>query len=238
MDCNHARMLLIVCRDAADLDGDESAALNSHLAQCGACLTWSAGERRWEKSVARAMRTVPVPGDLKGRLLTRLDRSGTGRPLGRHWPVWVGAAAALLLTVGLSWFVWFRAPMQIDLAMAEQEVVAQVGSTPKDVEDWFRDRYGVTMTAPAQMNYDLLESFDMAMFHGRRVPKLTFISAGRVAEVYVLPERLFDLHPDAPQRFSGSSRSVQMLEPAPGFRYLIVYNGDSLEPFLRFRNAA
>ncbi|MBM4070682.1 MAG: hypothetical protein FJ271_17265 [Planctomycetes bacterium] len=236
MDCNHARMLLIVCRDAVDLDGDEAAALNSHLAQCGACLSWSAGERRWEKAVARVMRAVPIPADVKGRALSRLARSRP--PISRYWPVWTAAAAVLLLTAGLSWFWWWRSPMPIDLALAENDVVVKMHATPESVEEWFQAK-GVTMAAPRQFNYDLLQDFDLAEFHGRRVPRLKFFSArtGRFAEVYILAERQFTHDPEAPQQFSGTTLTVQMLEPSSGFRYLIVFSGDSLEPFLRIRDA-
>lgn len=234
MDCNHARMLLIVCRDAADLDGDEAAALNSHVAQCGACLSWSAGERRWEKSVAHAMRAVPAPADLKARVLARLARSRP--PISRYWPAWTAAAAAVFLTAGLSWFFW-RAPLPIDLGLAEHDVVVKMHATPESVENWFLGM-GVTMSAPSQFNYDLLQDYDLAEFHGRRVPRLKFWTrTGRFAEVYVLAERQFTHDPEAPQQFSGTTLTVQMLEPSPGYRYLVVFSGDSLEPFLRFRNA-
>lgn len=233
MDCNHARMLLIVCRDAADLDGAEAVALDSHLAQCGACLSWSAGERRWEKSVSRIMRAVPTPPDLKGRVFARLATSRL--PISRYWPAWTAAAAALLLTAGLSWFFW-RTPLPVSLPQVEYEASLKMHATPETVEEWFQTR-GVTMSAPTQFNYDLLQEFDLAEFHGRRVPRLKFWRAGKFAEVYVLNERQFTHDPEAPQQFSGTVLTVQMLDPSPGFRYLVVFSGDSLEPFLRFRNA-
>ncbi len=236
MDCNHARMLLIFCRDQASLDPAESGALASHLGQCAACRTWSATEQQWDTALGRAMHAVDVPAGLPARILQGLDK---GRPVWRRWPAWAAAAAVVLLAIGFAGYAWLGARITLNPGIVYWEASAKTYAARESVEDWFRDQ-GFAVPAPAQFNYGLLYSYDLATFLGRRVPKLIFLNRGdgAIAEVYILSERHFKLDPNLPQNHPGSSHTVQVLDDCPpGFRYVVVYTGRNLEPFLDRRGA-
>lgn len=230
MDCNHARMLLILCRDRTDLDGVESGALDSHLSQCPDCRHWSDTEASWDRSASHAMQAVSVPKDLKPRILAGLDRAG---PVGRRWPAWVAAAASVLLVAGLAGYFVLGSRQVVDWDDLSQEVNYGAEANPDQVEELFREKFGVNTEVPRQFRYDLLYSFDIATFLGRRVPKLTFQSRkGDIAEVYVLSDRQFNFDQEPPQGHSGSRRTIQVLDSTSGYRYVVIFSGSSLEPFL------
>lgn len=233
MDCNHARMLLILCRNRTDLDGVESGALDSHLSQCPDCRHWSDTEVSWERSISHAMQAVSVPKDLKPRILAGLDRAG---PVGRRWPAWIAAAASILLIAGLAGYFLLGSRQIVDLNVVSEEVDYRTGGSanPDQIEELFREKFGVTTEVPRQFRYDLLYSFDIATFLGRRIPKLMFQhrSKGAIAEVYILSDRQFNFDQDTPQGHSGSSRTIQVLDSTSGYRYLVIFSGSSLEPFL------
>src|SRR4051794_242887 len=72
MDCDLARQLLPFARPGgADLEAADRVALDRHFAACPACAA-AAAELAFDAGLAGAMRAVPVPDALRGRLLTRL----------------------------------------------------------------------------------------------------------------------------------------------------------------------
>src|SRR5262249_43950502 len=108
MDCKNARLLLEFARpQCAELEATDAEALERHLADCPDCATLAQYERRLDERLGQAMRAVPVPQDLRKRLLNRLavERDAWYR----RWLVraagLVGAAAAIGLVVwaGINW---------------------------------------------------------------------------------------------------------------------------------------
>src|SRR5215510_8882873 len=101
MDCDNARLYLpFVTPGGKDLDGAEAAELHAHLAQCITCNALAMNSNRIDQHLGRAMRAVPIPMGMKGRVLERLaeDRGAVRR----RWlkrAGWVAGVAALLLLV-------------------------------------------------------------------------------------------------------------------------------------------
>src|SRR5262245_18752627 len=103
MDCKTARLLLHFDRPGTpDLAGADADDLRRHLAECPECRPAADAERRADVKIGRAVRDVPVPEDLRARLVSRLkkDRSAWYR---RRvvWPVGVAAAVLLAAASGL-----------------------------------------------------------------------------------------------------------------------------------------
>jgi hypothetical protein len=230
MDCNHARLLLKFVRpDGTELEASEAEALQDHLSQCADCGALAGDERRLDEAFAQAMRQVPVPGGLRERILSRLT-ARRQKMLKR----WLAAAAALLLLVGglAGWTLWQPRPyVNVD----EPAPYLIAARSPATVEEAF-EKMGVVMTAPTQFDYALLESFELADFQGRKVPKLLFVApkdqlVAHVAHVYVLSERQFNTE-DTPASTGYRDRHQIRVFPGPGFVYLVIYTGGSLDPFL------
>jgi hypothetical protein len=232
MDCNHARLLLIFARKRSELEATEAEALDAHLRNCSPCAGLAEAERRLDESIGEAIRDVPMPAGLHGRLLAGLDRDRSIRRWHRGLTT-ASLAAGLLLAVGLAWFFWIGARVTPDYEDLYVKVSDKVRATPEAVEAWFQDQ-GLPMEAPRQFNYDLLISYDTAQFMNRRVPRLVFFHRGdnkgflpAVAEVYVLSGRQFHLD-QAPQH----PASMELFMDNPNFQYVaIVSTGGSLMPF-------
>lgn len=229
MDCNHARFLLNFVRPGrADLDAADHSALEAHLQACSECGTVARAEAEADQVIANSMTAVAVPQSLRERVLDQLSNKDPLRNR-RRWVKGLTSAAAILLIGVVAWFVWQPLPR----FNFDDYVPVEVAG-PADIERWFSDK-GVDMAAPRQLNYQLLKSFDTALFQGRAVPRLLFArgsAGGRVdiAEVFVLSDRQFDLE-NLPE--SGpSGRNMRIEHPdKPGFAFLILFSGDSLDPF-------
>src|SRR5690348_1108980 len=98
MDCRTARLLLAFARPRCpELDECAGEALDNHLAKCAECASLARAEHHFERRLGLAMRDVPVPPDLRQRLLTRLqiERKAWYRNLPRRHPRVAAAVAAL-----------------------------------------------------------------------------------------------------------------------------------------------
>ncbi len=235
MDCKTARLLLDLSRPhAPELDAGETEALDSHLADCPECSHQARQERRLDEQIGRALRAVPVPEALRGRLLRRLaaDRDAWyGRWLLRA--AGLAVAAALLLAVAWGALVGYqdRRP-----AADPQEFVEQSDrptASPDAVESWFRANRGVKTTAPSanEFRYSLLTYYDLADLDGRRVPMLLFTASTpdgpARAQVYIVTDAQFkDLDEQANHTFKGSRGYKVKVVPNPdraGVFYVVVY---------------
>jgi hypothetical protein len=242
MDCNTAHVLLSLERPwVSELDAGEAAALRTHLAGCAACAAWVREERRIDEQLAQAVRDVPVPEELRGRLLSGLARERTLRLRRRVLRV-AAIAAALLLAAAAGWYVRWSLRPGVDADEIVRNFETQPSDSPEKVQEWFPSRYGVP--APMQLNNSPL-NYGLMVWHGRGefmgvkgVPQLVFMHPGpgpARAVVYVLSDKDFNLDGAAvPTRAAGSFyRAEVYFDPAnPHIAYVILYTGDSLAPFL------
>jgi hypothetical protein len=243
MDCNYARLLLTFTHKKAELDTAEAEALQTHLDQCPECELTARSERAMDEALGRAMNAVAVPAGWRERLNEKLAATQRFR-----LPPAAGLAraAALLLAVGLGSYIIVLGRPKLDLddlamlTSAREEVLIPLAE-PEQIEEAFRQQ-GVSMKAPARLNYGLIKSFEVVQFKKRPVAKLVFAreEAGQVAmaEVYVLSDKDFNLASlrddlekgrDLPR---GSRLSLQILPPSDGFLFLVILQSGTLEHFL------
>lgn len=238
MDCRTARLLLDFARPRCpELEGSDAEALEAHLADCAECGPLARGQRLADARIGQAVRDVPLPDGLRGRLLRRLEAQRRGRGW-RDWRVYAGvAAAAAAIAVVVLLGLRARTQAHVDLELALTRTAEKlVNPRPEAVEEDFRAQ-GVRAVAPRQFNYRLLTDYGVEEFQGKRVGWLLFTQGERRVWIRVLPASDFDLgsaEDDARGvQGSGGFRVEVWRDPAAaGFGYLIIYTGDSLKPFL------
>lgn len=236
MDCKTARLLLNFAQPLApELEEGDSEALNNHLAECPACAAVQRLERSLDEPIGRAMRDVPVPPELRGRLLHRLgaqrDSWYRRRVIG---PLAGGLAAALLVWSGAQ---WLNRPVEPDLARLQEEINA-AGTPVPDVVRWLRRH---DCKEPPTLDAALLAHSALAEFQGKRVPLLEYRRGAEVAWVYVLSDRAFNLGSLKGQlpALSGRFSLTVLADPDdPHTAYLVIYSGQDLSPFLQASRAA
>jgi hypothetical protein len=222
---------------AFELDASEAEALNNHLAECPPCTALARGEQDADKQLGTAMRNVPLPANIRQRLLARLqtERKIWYRQLPRRYPRLAAAAAAvLLLAVGLAVYAAVRPPRTLDL----QDIAANwndgVPRSAEQVQRSLADQ-GFKTVAPTDFNYQYLNSCDLESFAGVLVPRLNFVRGQNQASVYILSAAHFDVRAAVDQPREGSGRFTVELRPGPphsNVAYLIKYTGGSLDWFL------
>jgi hypothetical protein len=245
MDCKTAQLLLHFaspCR--TELDAGEAEDLEGHLAECAACGAVAQAERRADNRIGQAMRAVAVPEGLRQRLLGQLDaeRDAWYRRRVRRGLVAFAAAAAVLIAAWAG-FVWHTNQVaRVDLAAVSDDFWAYVvNPSPASVEERAHQR-GLDTVAPPEtlFNYRLLRYDCAAHIGSKRVPLLIFTHGDDQARVYILSAREFDLDdalgtPVVP----GSGYRVEVHRGPSNARmrvaYLIVYTGESLQPFMATR---
>jgi hypothetical protein len=248
MDCKNARLLLNFARPlGTELDATDAEALESHLADCPECGPLAQEERRFDDHLGRAMRTVPVPENLRERLLRHLavERDAWYRRWVLRTAGAVAAAAAIVLVVwgGLLWYP--RPVAAIDFTEIRPDRSA---SSPREVEEWFRSVYGIKTVAPSDnvLNYTWLTHYDLDDFQGQRVPMLLFSYNGHDsqtrAQVFIVTDKQFsdlDEKVNQPRKITGGYTVEVFHDPdTPGVYYIAVYTDGSRDRFFRKRSVA
>jgi hypothetical protein len=232
MDCRTARVLLDFAHPRlAELEASESKALEAHLHECPECGPLAEVESQTDDRLGRAMRYVPVPADLRNRLLTRLNaaRGAWYRRRG----VGLATAAALLLVATLGAWYWLSSHRTVctpeGLAAEHNE---QQGMTVDQLEDSLYQKYGNKIVLPRDLNYTYFSDCTRRELKGRLVPSLRFIREQNVAEVLVMSARQFDLEAAqmAPRAGSGGITVVfRSYASHPDFGYMIEATGGSID---------
>ena len=235
IDCTHARMLWVLQRpEAQELDPGELGALEAHLESCPACLGWTRHERQADEAVARAIRDVPVPAHLAGRIQETLANNRPRRP--QRWLA--AAAASILVGVSVGSYFWMTQPVVLTL----QELTHHIIDVPTAdaAAEWFANQ-GASVPVPRSLNFDKLNSCDFITILGRRVPRLEFFHGdggdhpSAVAHVLIVDETQFnvdDVAASVPSPLPVGRHTVELLRETPGYVFIAVYTGGSLQPFL------
>ena len=231
MDCKTARLLLDFLRPgAAELERADADALEGHLAGCPQCDALAHRERQFDSALGRAMRQVEVPDGLRAQLLARLEaeRGAWYRRWYGHGFRALAAAAALLLLV---WGWWYWHAEQARPVQPEAVVEAfNLSRTNRDEVQASFKALGVVAELPRNLNYAYLLSHgvrELPGHPGTKVATLVFSHNDRLALVYVVPARQFDVK-DAASDFSGYAFKLKVVAP-PGdpYPYLVLFNGES-----------
>jgi hypothetical protein len=243
MDCKTARLLLDYARPApAELPGGDVAALESHLSACPECEAVARTERQLDDHVGRAVRDVPVPDGLRERLLARLRTER--RRWYRRWALrgTAAAAAAVALTLGL-WRPWQRPVLpapDVERIAYDVSVENAVRGSPDQAQAWLGDKCpGYVVLVPQDfdgqsLNYGTLADCYLAPCQGERVPMLLFVHGADEARVYILSTKQFNLDglPDLSADSGGCKTAVRSSLADARIKYLFIYSGNSMKPFL------
>jgi hypothetical protein len=238
IDCTHARLLWVwQRREAQELDAGEAQALERHFGQCAGCVSWTQQESQTDAALAAALRDVPVPAQLSQRIHKRLGRE---RRLQRL--PWVAAAAAvLLLAVGIGGYLLTR-PAVVEIADVQADGGYISIASADTAAQWYASQ-GVDAPMPSGFNFDQLNSCGFATIRGRRVPRLEFFHGGdaqapaAVAHVLIVDETQFNVEEivasaPSPVPLGRGRHTVEVLREVPGFVFIAVYTGGSLQRFL------
>lgn len=233
MDCKTARLLLDFGRPgASELERPDAAALEGHLAGCAQCDALAHSERQFDAALGRAMRQVEVPDGLRTQLLDRLEaeRGAWYRRWYGHGFRALAAAAALLL---LAWGWWYWHADQARPVQPEDVVAAfNLSRTNRDEAQASLKALGVVTELPHDLNYAYLLNHavrDLPGHPGTKVAELVFVHGDRLAVVYVLPARHFDVKATASD-FSGYAFKLKVVgAPGDPYPYLVLFNGESAD---------
>jgi hypothetical protein len=241
MDCRTARLLLDLNRPAGrELDGDETQALESHLAACSECSAIARSERQFHQQLGRAMCLVEAPPGLRTSILAKLDKDRGDlyrRQVAKSLRIAVGVAACLLVAYLLWNYRQTKRPELYAESVRDSFLRQQLEKPTKGkVEEWFQQEHGVRIDAPMEFNYNCLVSYDLSSLEGKKVPLLLFFSPDRRswARVLVVSDAQFNLD-SLQDKFTSDSGelTVQIWKPEDGHHaYIIIFTGRELKPFL------
>jgi hypothetical protein len=237
MECRDAQFYLRLRRHAADeLGPDVGGALDAHLAACPACAADARAAAAFDRAVARAMRAVPVPADLREKLVTQAA-AHRGAVLRRN--LYRGgavcAAALVLLGLGLGVYSHTRPKPDTDgIVNGTDEMLSQ----PDVSLRMFLHAQELPPQLPYRFNPALLAFQGRVDVQGRSVPMVQFRSPlpndNGFARVYIFRQGgPFDVRgvPDAQASFTRADVVVGQGDSS-GFTYVVVYTGQRLDPFL------
>jgi hypothetical protein len=238
MDCKSARILAGFTKPGnSELDPELRAEFDSHLSGCPLCREQFRSEQDFDLRVGRIIRDVPVPVGLKSRILDELA-ARRGAWYRRRIGIGVAAAASVFLAVSLVLVSEVAQPRQVRLDEVAQATIRAESDPQEEVRVWLASQS--IDFAPAQpFNFALLSGYSLGRIQGRMVPMLRFRhpEKGVYARVYVLRSEDFDLKrlPDEPPagEYLFQMAVLRDLHRPNRLAYIVVYNGDSLEPFLR-----
>jgi hypothetical protein len=238
MDCELARRLLPFARPGSpDLEPADGAALNRHLDTCPACAGAAAVERAFDAGMARAMRTVPIPGAFHARLNTRLVAARMA--IYRRLAVRGLLAAAALLAGWAGWAVWSRPVLSPDsLATQSYELTGQGKANDEAREaatNWLR-QIEARLEAPDEFNYRYFSFPSRSDLQGLAgVPTLVFARNDATMRVYAVRESAFkDLAAFRdPVEVGGCTVEARRYPTMPGWVFVVVTTGAPPDDFRR-----
>jgi hypothetical protein len=231
MDCHDAQLLLSFAdRRCEEFDAAEREALQQHLDKCPDCSRLARADRQLDESLARVMRDVPVPLDMKQKIMTRLAAERSPVP----WQGIKRGAIGLLVAAGMlaiiGGFVWWKSNNLPQITASDIEEMVNLNSETSEarVEQYFNQKRGLNVHVPRRFNYEFLQHVEVVEFKGRRVAKLTFSRTApmAIAEVLILSPQQFRLDGLQPNQIINAGNSTVRVESENDFVYLIFSRGD------------
>lgn len=223
---------------AAELDDDVRAALEGHVAACADCGPFARAEADADATIGRAVRSVPVPTDLRARIDRTLEAARYS-----WWRVRILGAAAACVAVTLVTAAAIRLTRPVLDAYAIAEATyEQTGHwrTADDArwiaDDWLR-RQDRRLSAPPDFDYTNLAFAGRSDFGGlTSVPTLTLVRGDATARVHFVRETAFRALGEVAEQPVDRGRctvSVRRYEELPGWLVIVVTGGRPVDWFLR-----
>jgi anti-sigma factor RsiW len=219
---------------ASELPAEDAADLDLHLQSCPTCQRLVEIERKLDAPIAKAMRAVPVPLGLKSRILDQLATQ-RGAMHRRRFFYAAAAAACVVAAVGLLvWKPYSRAAFDLNEIVLNAD--RSVENPNSQVDSWLSAK-GIVYQPPVAFDPHLLAFYGMTTIQGRQVPTLCYRSERNdFAQVYIIREADFDLS-NLPESYNGGSspyghQLMVFRDKQNKQAYVVLFKGDSLDPFL------
>lgn len=247
MDCSTARMLATFFgRQGSELAPEDAAALDTHLASCSNCADAIRFERAFDDRVGKAMLAVPVPANLKAKLLDGIaaDRGAWYR---KKFYAVAGLAAAVLLAIGgvVAWQLSNVADLTVSGIVQEHD------SNERDRTASARDflsHQGVQFHPERPLDLNQAETWGWRELRGKVVPYLYLSNRVKNASatVYVVRDSDFKWKDLPSNGTDGSSvpsvygfqvvvlRDTQRSDVC----YVVVFTGAGIDVFLEERSSS
>ena len=239
MHCRDAQFYLRLRRQAGDELGTEvTADLDRHLAGCAGCAADAGRAASFDRAVASALRSVPVPAGLRDRLLAQ-SSTYHGAVIRRKVYRVAALAASLFFGVGLAFGVFSASRPKIDttaLAMLHDEQMQD--REGRLLAQWLAAQKFPT-ELPLPFDPTLVVSKGTEKVQGADVPVVVF---GHPTERGFAKVYLFRTNGstklDALQNAQASHTAALVIDDQQQFRgvkYVILHTGRDLTPFLLAR---
>jgi hypothetical protein len=232
-------------RQGSELAPEDAAELDTHLTGCPACASTVRFERQFDDRVAKAMVAVPIPPNLKTKLLDGVAAQRGAWYRQKFYAV-AGLAAAIALTVGaiVAWQIQ-RAPELTPAGIVNQED-ARAQDRARFVDRYLRDHGRPEFRPERPFDLNQLELVGTSDLLGKEVPVLYFVNGPKNAraKVYVVKDTEFNwknLPQDGssqPGGLFGHQVALVRDQSNSGVAYVVVFTGAGLELFLEERSPA
>ena len=243
MDCNTARMLIAFFgRNGSELAPEDAADLNVHVAACPGCAAAVANERAFDDRVGKAMQAVPVPDNLKARLLDGVAAARGAWYRQKFYAV-AGLAASVFVAIGgvVAWQIEKAPELTIDRIVQAED--ARVRNRSAEVDEVLSSR-GLRFSPERPFDLRQLTKVGVGKFQGREVPFLFFVNSPKNAQatVYVVRDTDFNwknLPQDGSSTMSEFGHQVAVVRDTrrTDVAYIVVFTGAGLELFLEDRSS-
>lgn len=203
MDNERAKMILSAYRpDGADANDPVFAEALAQVRRDPELARWFAAERALDERMHAALRSARPPANLKDALL--LTEKVSRLPARRAWwtqPAWLAAAAAVVLSAGLTFFPLRpdREPMTLagvtsEMARMQREERISLGamtSDPEQVRRWLKAHDGPhEFTVPAGLASQTRIGCQVLDIRGHKVSLICFqIGGGEMVHLLVIDRR-------------------------------------------------
>lgn len=244
MDCNTARMLTTFFgRQGSELAPEDAAALDAHLAGCSSCSEAVQFERAFDNRVAKAMLAVPVPANLKAKLLDGIAAE-RGAWYRKKFYAAAGLAATMLLAIGgvVAWQISAAPELTQSAIIQEADAKQQdrIGSVRQ-----FLARNGIKFQPERPLDLSQAEDWGIGEFQGQKVPAIYLSNRVKNASATVYVVRDSDFKWKNLPKDGASVPSIYGFQMAvvpdlgrSDVGYIIVFTGAGIEVFLDDRPSA
>lgn len=228
MDCELSRLLSHFKR--SELTAEDAAALDAHRTSCPTCAANAAGDAALVATLQAAAARVPVPVELKGKLLAKEAEHRLAR--WRRNGTTAGAAALLLIAGIVGAFVvdYLRKPILDTNEIAVEFDRSRDGGDVRFAA-WLKEN-GLPETIPWAIETRRITLLGHGTIQGRSVPVAHLQSGADFAQLFIVPEARFKIDPAKLKPVTVSNGSVA-IERRGGFAFVIVYTSTDILPFLR-----
>jgi hypothetical protein len=230
-------------RQGSELAPEDAAELNAHLAGCPSCAAAVRFERQFDDRVGKAMLAVPVPSDLKAKLLDGVAAQ-RGAWYRQKFYALAGLAAAVVLTIGgvVAWQIHHAPELTVAGIVNQEDIRAQ--DRARFVDRYLRDHGRPDFRPERPFDLNQLELVGTTDLDGKEVPVLYFVNGPKNAraKVYVVKDTEFNwknLPQDGssqPGGLFGHQVALVRDREKSGVAYVVVFTGAGLELFLEERS--